>query len=48
MFIEGKYQGNPDLSFASADPYYIQNQGASANPSEKEGLIKQFANGSRG
>ena len=47
MFIEGQYQVNPDLSFPSADPYYHQSQRSRANPSDKEGLFKQFANGSR-
>jgi len=47
MVIEGKYQVNPDLPFPTDDPYYHQSQGASANPSDKEGLLKQSANGSR-
>jgi len=48
MVIEGEYQGTPDLPFPPMTHIIIKAKGASANPSDMEGLIKQVANGSRG
>jgi len=47
MVIEGEYQGTPDLPFPPMTHIIIKAKGASANPSDKEGLLRQSANGSR-